>query len=59
MLHTVNIIYQCTVTPRPIQLFSSDPEIGPKGIQWLAIAQLAPQHCSTRSWKALQSAGLV
>jgi 8-oxo-dGTP diphosphatase len=58
-LHTINMVYQCTVHSRPLNLSSTDLEIGPKGIQWLAIAQLTPQQCSTRSWKALQAAELI
>lgn len=58
-LHTINMVYQCTVHPSPLNLSSTDLEIGPKGIQWLAIAQLTPQQCSTRSWKALQAAELI
>lgn len=59
LLHTIGIIYTCSVPFRPSELSSLDPEIGPKGIQWLPIPALHPKDCSTRSWKALQAAGLV
>jgi 8-oxo-dGTP diphosphatase len=59
LLHTVNIIYRCAATPRPTELFSDEPEIGPKGIQWLPVASLAREDCSTRAWAALEAAGLV
>jgi ADP-ribose pyrophosphatase YjhB (NUDIX family) len=54
VLHSLNIIYQCSILQRPINLSSTEAEIGPKGIQWLAIANLTPQECSTRSWQAIQ-----
>ncbi|MGK7922879.1 MAG: NUDIX domain-containing protein [Trichodesmium sp.] len=59
VLHAVNIIYQCRAEPKPTNLTSDDPEVGPLGIQWLAIATLTPEKCSTRTWEALQAAGLV
>ncbi|MEO1522300.1 MAG: NUDIX domain-containing protein [Cyanobacteria bacterium J06633_2] len=58
-LHTINIIYRCTVLDRSQPLFSSDPEVGPKGIQWISIASLREEDCSRRCWTALKSAGLV
>ncbi|HEY9659167.1 MAG TPA: NUDIX hydrolase [Allocoleopsis sp.] len=57
--HTIGIIYQCSVPHRPAVLSSDDPEVGPKGIQWLPIASLDQTHCTSRTWKALQAAGLV
>ncbi|HEY9645756.1 MAG TPA: NUDIX hydrolase [Chroococcidiopsis sp.] len=59
LLHALNIVYQCSVLQRPERLSSDDPEIGPNGIQWLAIADLTPEQCSKRSWRALQAAGLI
>jgi 8-oxo-dGTP diphosphatase len=59
LLHTVNIIYRCSANPRPTELSSDEPEIGPKGIQWLPIASLRQADCSSRAWAALQAAGLV
>ncbi len=59
LLHALNIIYQCRVEPKPTNLSSDDPEVGPLGIQWIAIATLTPEKCSNRAWEALQAAGLV
>lgn len=53
------IIYQCSVPHRPAVLSSEDPEVGPKGIQWLPIASLNQAHCTSRTWKALQAAKLI
>lgn len=58
-LHALNLVYLCSVHPRPTALSSNDVEVSAKGIQWLPIASLTPDQCSTRSWKALQAAGLV
>jgi len=54
VFHTIHIIYQCSVFPRPTVLFSDEPEVGPKGIQWLPISYLSPETCTTRTWKAIQ-----
>lgn len=59
IVHGLNIIYQCRAEPKPTNLSSNDPEVGPLGIQWLAIATLTPEKCSKRAWEALQAAGLV
>ncbi|MEB3340101.1 NUDIX domain-containing protein [Okeania sp.] len=59
LLHALNIIYQCTVEPKPTNLSSDDPEVGPLGIKWIAIATLTPEKCSSRTWEALQAAGLI
>jgi 8-oxo-dGTP diphosphatase len=59
LLHTLSIVYQCSVKQRPATLYSDDPEIGDRGIQWMAIANLTPQVCSPRTWEALQAEGLV
>lgn len=59
LMHTLNIIYQCSLDSKPLTLASNDPEIGSKGIQWLDISELAPENCSTRAWKALQTVNLV
>lgn len=56
ILHTVHLIYQCSVNPRPVQLYSNESEIGEKGIQWLPIHQLRQEDCSSRAWIALQAA---
>lgn len=58
-LHTLNVVYRCSAHPRPTQLHSEEAEVGPRGIQWVAIATLTPQTCSTRTWKALKVAGMV
>ncbi|HAC64846.1 MAG TPA: hypothetical protein DCF68_15265 [Cyanothece sp. UBA12306] len=55
ILHTVNIIYQCSVYPKPYNLKSDEAEIGPKGIQWIPIDSLTQEICSSRSWQALQT----
>ena len=59
LLHALNIIYQCKLEGIPTNLSSDDPEVGPLGIQWIAIATLTPEKCSDRAWKAFQAAGLV
>lgn len=59
ILHGINIIYKCSVPQRPDVLFSNEPEVGPKGIQWLPISSLSPETCTPRTWKALQAANLV
>jgi 8-oxo-dGTP diphosphatase len=59
LLQTLNIIYKCSAQPKPVTFSSDDPEIGPRGIQWLPIAELNPSICSTRTWKALQAAGCI
>lgn len=56
--HMLNVIYQCSVPDRSAKLYSQEAEVGEKGIQWLPIAQLTPELCTTRTWKALQAAGL-
>lgn len=65
-LHTLNLIYACELTNLPaagshrsMPLSSADPEGGAKGIQWMAIASLKPEHCSARAWSALLAAGWV
>ncbi len=59
MMHTLNLVYKCKITPKPLTFTTSDPEVGSQGIQWLAIATLNREICSTRTWKALIAAGLV
>jgi ADP-ribose pyrophosphatase YjhB (NUDIX family) len=59
LLHTLNLVYRCSVKPKPLAFNSQDAEIGFKGIQWFAIAELKPELCSTRAWTALQASGLV
>lgn len=58
-LHTINLIYQCVVSPKLTSFASTDPEIGARGIQWVTISELTPELCSTRTWKALVAANLV
>lgn len=52
--HTIHIIYRCSVSPRPDVFFSQEPEVGPKGIQWLPIASLSAETCTRRTWNAIQ-----
>jgi|GEM_PF-910701 len=59
LLHTVNLIYQCRLPAGPITLQADAHEVGPRGIQWLDPHSLTPEQCSTRSWAAMQAAGLV
>jgi len=59
LMHSLNIVYQCSLDSKPLTLVSNDPEIGPKGIQWLDISKLTPKNCSTRVWQALQTVNLV
>jgi 8-oxo-dGTP diphosphatase len=59
LMHTLNIIYQCSLDSKPLTLASNDSEIGIKGIQWLDISELTPENCSNRAWKALQTVNLV
>jgi 8-oxo-dGTP diphosphatase len=54
--HQINIIYQCSVPDRAALLHSTEPEIGARGIQWIAIDSLTLESCTTRAWKALQAA---
>lgn len=57
-LHTVNLIYQCRVDPRPLVFRPTDQEeIGPQGIRWWPIADLCWASCSSRARAALASAG--
>lgn len=57
-LHTINIIYLCSLPYRPLRLICSDlDEVGDMGIQWLNIKQLKRDRISTRTLKALQAAG--
>jgi len=58
LLHTLNLIYQCSLNFKPLTFTSNDPEIGAQGIQWIAIADLNPTICSSRAWSALKAAGL-
>jgi 8-oxo-dGTP diphosphatase len=53
VLHTLNLIYRCSVAPRPTNLFSAEAEIGPKGIQWLPLKKLTQEECSSRCWRAI------
>ncbi|MEB3356744.1 MAG: NUDIX domain-containing protein [Synechococcales bacterium] len=57
LLHGINIVYQCSVLPKPMIFNSTDPEVGPWGIRWLPIANLTPGQCSTRAWRSLVAAG--
>jgi len=59
LMHTLNIVYQCTLASKPLTFTSTDPEIGAKGIQWITIADLNPAICSTRVWRALEAANLI
>lgn len=59
ILHTLNIIYQCSLSSRPATLSGDPEEVGVKGIQWLRVTELRQEECSSRSWAALQAAGLV
>ncbi len=65
LLHSLNIIYQCAIEDNAVINSDSerrshgDQEVGIKGVQWLSIAELTSNQCSTRSWKALQAAGFV
>jgi 8-oxo-dGTP diphosphatase len=59
LMHTLNIVYKCTLKFKPSTFTSNDPEIGLKGIKWIPISELTPTMCSTRAWKSLQAAGLI
>lgn len=56
LLHSLSIIYKCAVASESAIYATGDREVGSLGIQWLPIAQLTPEQCSTRSWQALQLA---
>ncbi|NER79721.1 MAG: NUDIX domain-containing protein [Leptolyngbya sp. SIO1D8] len=59
-LHKLDIIYQCRADPKPTHFETLDEqEIGPRGIRWIPIADLTPECCSSRVWKALQAANWV
>lgn len=59
ILHTINVIYQCSLSHQVHEFMIDETEVGERGIQWLAIAHLTAEQCTQRTWKALQSAGLV
>ncbi|MGG6294317.1 NUDIX domain-containing protein [Leptolyngbya sp. AN02str] len=59
VLHSLNIVYRCSVLSRPAELKSQDAEVGDRGIQWLPIASLHQMDCSTRCWEALNAAGYL
>ncbi len=59
MVHTINIVYRCSVSPKPQALTSDDPEVGPNGIRWLPICRLTADQCSRRAWRSLQVSGEV
>ena len=54
LLHSLSIIYECSVEDEPIICSTGDREVGSKGVQWLPIAELTSNSCSTRSWQVLQ-----
>jgi ADP-ribose pyrophosphatase YjhB (NUDIX family) len=56
LLHSLSIIYQCSIAGEFTVYTTGDHEVGARGIQWLPIAKLTPEVCSTRSWTALQLA---
>lgn len=56
LLHSLSIVYECTTEGEPVVYITGDREVGAKGIQWMSIAELTPDTCSARSWKALQLA---
>ncbi len=56
LLHSLSIIYECSVEGDPVIYPTGDREVGSKGVQWLPVAELTPETCSTRSWQALQEA---
>ncbi|MCA1993959.1 MAG: NUDIX domain-containing protein [Coleofasciculus sp. S288] len=57
LLHSLSIIYNCSVEDGSLVYTTGDHgEVGAKGIQWLSIAELTPELCSTRSWEAMQLA---
>jgi 8-oxo-dGTP pyrophosphatase MutT (NUDIX family) len=59
IVHSLNLIYQCSLPTKVTELYSEEAEVGPKGIQWVAIASLTPENCSGRGWLALKTAGLI
>jgi 8-oxo-dGTP diphosphatase len=56
LLHSLSIIYECSVEGEPTICATGDREVGSKGVQWLPIAELTSNSCSTRSWQGLQLA---
>lgn len=59
LLHSLSLIYECSVEGESVVSPTDDREVGAKGVQWLPVNELTPDICSTRSWKALQDIGLV
>lgn len=59
LLHSLSIIYECTVEGESVVSSTDDREVGAKGVQWLLITGLTPDTCSNRSWKALQTLDLI
>lgn len=58
-VHSVSLIYQCRVHPRPSQFVGDPQEVEPKGIRWLSIISLRRQECSTRAWQAFRAVELM
>lgn len=55
-LHTLSVVYRCWLADHPTRFSPQDTEeIGPRGIQWLAIASLSPDLCTSRTWAAVQA----
>ncbi|MGK7946903.1 MAG: NUDIX domain-containing protein [Microcystaceae cyanobacterium] len=54
VLHSINLIYQCSVESKPLSFSIDEREIGPKGVKWIPIEELEQNICSQRSWQAIQ-----
>lgn len=59
IMHTLNIVYNCSLNTKPSQFISNDPEIGHQGIRWMPISELHSAICSNRAWMSLQAAGFI
>jgi 8-oxo-dGTP diphosphatase len=59
VMHSLSIIYNCSIEGESVSYTTGDQEVGTKGVQWLPIAELTPDTCSTRSWNALQAIGII
>jgi len=54
LLHSLSIVYNCSVQDDPHIYPTGDREVGSRGVQWFPITELTPDTCSTRSWNVLQ-----
>lgn len=55
-VHKLDLVYTCQADPQPLTFDTFDTQtIGPMGICWIPVANLLPETCTSRAWKALQA----